>query len=74
MRFRATVIQDETGKTVAVRIFDVSDREPRNGRVDIDLEVHTDDIQVLMYPSTWVLGGDVEYQIVQAWQDVEGQA
>jgi hypothetical protein len=42
MRMRATVIQDETGKVVAVRIFDVSDRELQRGRIDIDLEVHTD--------------------------------
>ena len=70
MRFRATVIQDETGKTVGVRIFDVSDREPYKGRVDIDLEVHTDDIEVLMYPSDYERGRD-EYQVLQAWQDVE---
>jgi hypothetical protein len=67
---RATVIQDETGKIVAVRIFDVSDREPKTGRIDIDLEVHTDDIEVLMYPSDYERGRD-EYQVLQAWQDVE---
>jgi hypothetical protein len=71
MRFRATVVQDETGKTVAVRIFDVSDREPYKGRVDIDLEVHTDDIEVIMAPSTYVTGGDVDYVVLQAWQDVQ---
>jgi hypothetical protein len=71
MRFRATVIQDETGKTVAVRVFDVSDREPRKGRVEIDLEVHTDDIEVLLVPSNYSRGGDVDYTVVQAWQDVE---
>ena len=67
---RGTVIQDETGKVVAVRIFDVSDREPKRGRIDIDLEVHRDDIEVLMYPSDYQQGRD-EYQVLQAWQDVE---
>ena len=70
MRMRATVIQDETGKVVGVRIFDVSDREPKRGRIDIDLEVHTDDIEVLMYPSDYERGRD-EYQVLQAWHDVE---
>ena len=70
MRMRATVIQDETGKIVGVRIFDVSDREPKRGRIDIDLEVHTDDIEVLMYPRHYERGRD-EYQVLQAWQDVE---
>jgi hypothetical protein len=70
MRMRATVIQDETGKVVAVRIFDVSDRELQRGRIDIDLEVHTDHIEVLRYPSDYVRGED-EYQVLQAWQGVE---